>query len=167
MASQQPASLFESEFLLYYDYAERRLFALAEAIPEELYEWRPAEGVKTLRELFEHIALSNVLQLKVLSGAPPSDLMTLARAMEEEEKKPAAKKAVIRDLIDSCAALREALSAVKDEELGGSIDFFGSKTTVRGTWMALLAHMCEHLGQAICYARMAGIKPPWPEAKPQ
>lgn len=157
--------MFEGEFLLYYEYAERRLFALAEEIPEELYAWRPAEGVKSLGEVFKHIALSNGLQLKLLSGMPADDLMAFARTLEAEEKKPAAKSAVMRDLIDSCAALRQALAATKDEDLGKSVDFFGSKTTVRGTWMALLAHMCEHLGQAITNARMAGVKPPWPEAK--
>jgi uncharacterized damage-inducible protein DinB len=167
MASEQSPAAFENEFLLYYEYSERRLLALAEAVPEELYEWRPGEGMRSLREIFRHIALSNALQLKVVSGASGDELAERVRNLEREEQTPAAKQAVVRDLIDSCAALRDALAAVKDGDLGGGVDLFGSKTTVRGTWIALLAHMCEHLGQAVFCARAAGVKPPWSEAKTQ
>src|SRR5215831_2471759 len=35
---------------------ERQVMALAEAIPEEKYGWRPAEGVRSIREVLLHIA---------------------------------------------------------------------------------------------------------------
>jgi hypothetical protein len=38
----------------------------------------------------------------------------------------------------------------------------------RGVFMLLAAHLHEHLGQSIAYARINGIAPPWsaPEGAP-
>jgi hypothetical protein len=30
-------------------------------------------------------------------------------------------------------------------------------------WIGSVAHVAEHLGQLIAYARASGIKPPWSE----
>jgi len=37
---------------------------------------------------------------------------------------------------------------------------FNRQTTVRGSFIAITG---EHLGQAIAYARMNGVVPPWTE----
>ena len=39
--------------------------------------------------------------------------------------------------------------------------FFGTPTTRRGIFVNMDVHIAEHLGQAIAYARMNGIVPPW------
>jgi hypothetical protein len=43
------------------------------------------------------------------------------------------------------------------------VNFFGMATSVRGIFVAIDAHLAEHLGQLITYARMAGVAPPWSE----
>jgi hypothetical protein len=47
------------------------------------------------------------------------------------------------------------------EQMDTPAEFFGMKTTRRGAYMLLLSHAHEHLGQAIAYARMNKITPPW------
>jgi uncharacterized damage-inducible protein DinB len=41
------------------------------------------------------------------------------------------------------------------------VDLFGRKTTTRAVYLRILAHMNEHMGQSIAYARMNGVVPPW------
>jgi uncharacterized damage-inducible protein DinB len=38
---------------------------------------------------------------------------------------------------------------------------FGQDATKRNVLTLLVAHMHEHLGQAIAYARINGVVPPW------
>src|SRR5580704_14956996 len=40
-------------------HVSRQLRALAEAIPADKYSWRPAPGVRSVSEVFMHIAVSN------------------------------------------------------------------------------------------------------------
>jgi len=47
------------------------------------------------------------------------------------------------------------------EQMDTPAEFFGLKTSRRGAFMLLLSHAHEHLGQAIAYARMNKITPPW------
>ena len=41
------------------------------------------------------------------------------------------------------------------------VTLFGRETTADGVFLRILVHNHEHMGQAIAYARMNGIKPPW------
>jgi hypothetical protein len=50
---------------------------------------------------------------------------------------------------------------MRSGQLNREVTFFGDKTTVRGVYIFIDAHIAEHLGQLIAYARMQGVKPPW------
>jgi hypothetical protein len=63
-------------------------------------------------------------------------------------------------LDESFTAVRKALEE-RAGALGRDIVFFGTPTTRRGVFVALDAHASEHSGQAIVYARLNGIVPPW------
>ena len=56
---------------------------------------------------------------------------------------------------------KEAAAKVDDEKLNSKVNFFGNEVTVRFVLEAMHGHIHEHLGQAIAYARMAGVTPPW------
>lgn len=57
----QPNSGFRAEFLEEIAYYEQRFARLAEAIPAERYTWRPADGVRSVGEVFAHVAVANCL----------------------------------------------------------------------------------------------------------
>ena len=46
-------------------HVSRQLLALAQAIPAEKYSWRPAPGVRSVSEVFMHIAIANFYLLSV------------------------------------------------------------------------------------------------------
>jgi hypothetical protein len=44
-------------------------------------------------------------------------------------------------------------------------DFFGERTTVRRIYLRIFAHVNEHYGQSVAYARVNGIVPPWSQTQ--
>jgi peptidylprolyl isomerase len=141
---------------------EARVMALAKAVPEEKYYWRPAPGVRTFQQVFLHIAYGSQLMLNMAIGNSTAD--ALQKQVEENsrnEKQPVNKPKVIEALTVSFAALHRAIDAANNNSLSREINLFGTATTTRGELIRLETHIAEHLGQAIAYARMNGIVPPW------
>jgi uncharacterized damage-inducible protein DinB len=127
---------------------------LAEAIPEAKYGWRPAEGVRSVAEVFLHIAGGNYFLTKMAGVPIPADVPA-------ELEKLSAKKDVLAWLDKSFAHVRAELERATPEQMAREVDFFGQKTTVRGLYLKAYGHVSEHLGQAVAYARSNGIVPPW------
>jgi uncharacterized damage-inducible protein DinB len=133
---------------------ESKITALAKAVPEEKFSWRPAPGVRSFGEVFLHIVDANRMILALAAGKT-------AREDPSFEKKPTTKAQTLQLLTDSFAAARKAIEPLRSGGLSHDADFFGQHTTRRGMYVFLDTHMSEHLGQAIAYARMNGIVPPW------
>ncbi|HYG61891.1 MAG TPA: DinB family protein [Thermoanaerobaculia bacterium] len=136
--------------------AEEKLMALAEAMPAEKYGWRPAEGVRTVGEVFLHVAGGNYFLPTFWGVKPPEGI-----DMRAIEKDGADKAKVIAGLKRSFDHARKAIADVPEAEMGKAIKIFGRDGSVREAFMIDATHAHEHLGQAIAYARMNGIAPPW------
>ena len=54
-----PQKGYRAEFFQVLASAEGDFVALAEAMPERLYTWRPGEGVRSYGEVCLHIAMTN------------------------------------------------------------------------------------------------------------
>lgn len=141
---------------------EKKVLALANAVPEEKWDWRPAAGVRSFREVFLHIAYGNRLMTDLAAKFPEKDVLT-ARVEKQwkDEKESLPKARVIEMLTESFEYTRKAVEPLRAGQLGAETVFFGSATTRRGVYVRLDNHVSEHLGQLIAYARMAGITPPW------
>jgi uncharacterized damage-inducible protein DinB len=143
--------------------AERRLTALAQAIPAEKFTWRPGPGVRSVGELFLHVAGANYDIATVWGVNPPAGSeMDAARGIG---KGGADRNQAIAALRASFDHLRKAITALTDKDLDREIDFFGRKGTVHQALVEAAVHPHEHLGQAIAYARINGIVPPWTAAQ--
>ena len=57
--------------------------------------------------------------------------------------------------------LRHAIANVPDGDLDAMTRMFGQEVTKRQALSTAVTHLHEHLGQAIAYARMNGVTPPW------
>lgn len=150
-----------ADLLLSLDGLENQSIALAKAIPEEKYDWRPAPGVRSIREVCLHIAYGNQLMLNISNGVTKEDLNKQIEAQYKREGEKLTKEQVVQTMTDSFKTLREALQAASAGSLSRDIDFFGRPTNRRGVLTALDVHIAEHMGQLIAYARMNGIVPPW------
>lgn len=130
-----------------------RTVLLAEAIPAESYEWRPAEGVRSVAEIFKHVASSYHWFGVQLGADKPADLPNWDEVESKQE--------ILDALASSLDFARRAISSQTEAELAREIDFFGRPTTQRELVLNLMTHGSEHLGQAIAYARSLGVEPPW------
>jgi uncharacterized damage-inducible protein DinB len=154
-APAAPASGFRAEALGQHAYGEKQILDLAEATPADKYGWRPAPGVRSISEVYIHIAGGNYFLLGFAGVKPPAGLD------KDMEKNVTEKSKVIEELKKSFAHLRAGIAATSDADLDKPVNFFGRDTTVRGVMLAAVSHEFEHLGQSIAYARTNGIVPPW------
>jgi len=140
---------------------EQKLVALAEAMDESQYDWTPMEGVRTVRQVFMHVASSNYLFPTLTGTKIPSSVPIHANFdnLGDFENATRSKSEVVRALRDSFEHLKAALDQAGD--LDRSIDFFGRPATARRAWLETITHAHEHLGQAIAYARANHVVPPW------
>jgi uncharacterized damage-inducible protein DinB len=149
---------YRSEVLAEVMIQEDKFLRLAEAIPAEKYTWRPAPDVRSVAEVFLHVAAANFNLYKLVGTPPPADL-----DIKNLEKSTTDKTKVIATMKNSFAHARKAITAMPDADLDKSLDWFGGKNTERGILLFVTRHAAEHLGQSIAYARSVGVVPPWTE----
>ena len=147
-----PPTGFRAEFIANLDDVEKKLVTLAESTPADKFTWRPSKDVRSISEVYTHIAGSNYFLASFLGVDAPG--------MDGDLEKTVTKKAeVIAELKRSFAHLRKASASVRDLET--PVKMFGNQTTSRGVLVTVISHLHEHLGQSIAYARMNGVIPPW------
>jgi len=154
------ASADKAAYLYVMDDAAGKLKSLAEAFPEDTYAWRPAEGVRSVGEAFQHVAGSTYLLASMIGAEVPEGKPASFEAMMELEKH-ATKADVAASLADALAFARSAADTATPEQLDMEVDFFGNKVSGRTVMMIVESHFHEHLGQLIAYARSNGVVPPW------
>jgi uncharacterized damage-inducible protein DinB len=151
-----------ADILFSFSDSQEKVLALAKAVPEEKYSWRPAKGVRSFAEVFVHIASANQLLTKIaVSNLAGADLEKAIDEQSKIEKQQLTKARILEMLNESFAAVRKTLESERPATLAHEASFFGTATTRRGIYVAMDVHIGEHLGQAIAYARMNGIVPPW------
>lgn len=145
-----------SDFLEIYNTSTNKVAQLADAMPDDKLDWRPAEGIRSAKEAILHIASANYffgsqLGMEIPEGIDPQSM----------EQSDISKEKAMNVFKESVAFVRKAFSnmepAVFDEEL----DLFGNTFTKRQVMYIVGSHAAEHLGQLIAYARMNGVTPPW------
>jgi uncharacterized damage-inducible protein DinB len=142
-------------------HVSRQLIALAETIPADKYSWRPAPGVRSVSEVYMHIAIANFYLLSITGPKMPADLTS-----EDLEKRVTAKADVISWLKRSLDAVKTARAQLKPGDLERKVKIQGKEVTVDGMYLRIIIHDNEHMGQLVAYARMNGIVPPWSETGP-
>ena len=157
-ATAAPTSGVRAEFLNELKTQEDKFVSLAQAIPADKYTWRPAEGVRSISEVFLHVAAANFNLPKLIGVAPPPGFK-----VQGFDKSTTDKTKITQSLQDAFAHMRQAVVSMPDSDLEKQVDLFGGKYTYRGVLLFILRHNAEHLGQAIAYARMNGVVPPWTE----
>ena len=138
---------------------EQKLLGLADAFAEAQFVWRPQPGMRSVAELFVHIADSNQMMLGISTGASTTDKQISVNGTIETA--PLSKAIIRARLVASFAAVRKEMEAARNGGLARETTLFGSPSTQRGVLAYLDTHAAEHLGQAITYARLCGVRPPW------
>src|SRR3954451_7657608 len=114
-----------------FDHAATQIGALAAATPADKFTWRPEPGVRSVSEVYMHIAGGNYF-LATFAGAkaPSYDTRNL--------EKIADKARVVDELKKSFEYLRMVAVQGGDADLEKPIKMFGVDTTHRGALMTAL-----------------------------
>ncbi|MEA2599114.1 MAG: hypothetical protein QOF89_106 [Acidobacteriota bacterium] len=146
----------KAEIVRSIDDAQKKLVALAEAMPAEKYTWRPGEGVRSVGEVFAHVSGANYFIPTLWGAKPPAGVDP--RGFDKEAGDKAKTIDTLKKSFDS---VKQAIAAVPDAELGKTVKIFDHDGTVRDVLLIIATHAHEHLGQSIAYARTNGVVPPW------
>jgi len=137
-----------------WSHVSRQLLALAQATPAEKFSWRPAPGVRSIGEVYMHIAIANFSLLSVTGPKEPAVSVSM-------EKTVTAKADVIDWLKRSLDAVAAARAQLKLADYQRKVTIDNKVVTVDGMYLRIIVHANEHMGQSVAYARMNGIVPPW------
>lgn len=154
-----PPAGYRAEFLRELGDLETKFVRLAEQMPADKYAWRPAEGVRSVGEVFMHMAGANFGLTRRIGTASPAGFQP-----QGYEKSTTDKAKIVEQLKQSFAHMRGAALKASDADADKTMPWFGGSTiTQRGFLVFVVRHAGEHLGQSIAYARVNGIVPPWTE----
>ena len=149
-AQSQPAGL-QAAFARDAGTLSERFTGLARVMSGK-YDWKPAQGIRSVADVLNLIVKENGLLAGVLSGTP--NTVASPVPITDPEKMQEALKA-------SYLNLQEAVAALSDNDLQAPVKLFGRDMTKLGALMLILEDQHEHLGQSIAYARSNGVVPPW------
>jgi uncharacterized damage-inducible protein DinB len=163
--AEQPVIV--QEFLGQVDFMRGRVTQLAEAMPQSTYEWRPMDGVRSVSEVYLHVAFGNYICVTVSGGTVPEEVGFVMDFSKETEwdTQTTDKAAIMEKMNKSFDILKERIAALTEEDLNREVEVFGMKTSTRNFIISMIAHCHEHLGQSIAYARMNGVTPPWSKSE--
>jgi uncharacterized damage-inducible protein DinB len=160
-AAAKSKNAFQADFISQLDATEKKIVSLEEAVPQDKLTWRPAPGVRSISEVYLHLAYGNYGLLKLATGKEsPADAGFDSNAPKWEAQ--TTDKAAIKKILEaSFDNIRTVVKGLSDADLEKKVSFFGTEMTARQALMVLIEHQHEHLGQSIAYARMNKIVPPW------
>jgi len=159
--AQQPGTLI-ADLLTDIGQVHQKLTSLAQAIPADKWGWRPGQGVRSVGEVYLHVAADNYLLPGVLGTPAPAatgirieDYATV----QAFERRAMPRDQALAEMERSFVHLKRALQGASTT--GENISVFGQTFTRQGFLILLTTHLHEHLGQLIAYARSVGVAPPW------
>ena len=142
--------------------AHEKFMALAEAMPEEDYAWAPMDDVRSVGDVFIHVAADNWFGPALMDIEAPewTGVTTADEDVRAYQERPVTKEQILEEMEVSFQHLLAAMDAT-GSRAGEMIDLRGNPLTVADLWVRLVVHMHEHLGQSVAYARSREVVPPW------
>lgn len=136
------------------------LLRSAEKMPEENYNFKPADSVRTYGQIVGHIADSQYYFCSTATGDKNPGLQI--------EKTKTSKADLVAALKESIAYCNKAYDGMTDATGMQKVKLFGNTDAPRlGVLEVNVAHDNEHYGNLVTYMRMKNIVPPSSESQSQ
>jgi len=137
-----------------------KFVGLAEAFTEAQYDYRPMEGVRSVRDVLALAVVEAHIFPTAWGVAPPAGAGT-GFGPENQRVGGFNKAQMIRELNTSFDHLIGAVRGMDEAKRNESSSYFGRQMPVHANIATAMADMHEHLGQLIAYARTNRVVPPW------
>ena len=149
---------YRDEFMEHFDRSTRKLEMLSEAVPGDLYTWspRPGEGTMSIARVYMHLARYNYMYLEENLNIPAPSGVDWPNFESITDK-----ATVVALLVESIEHVKRSARQMSEADLTRQTVLYGRRVAGWAVLFQLLAHMNEHTGQSVAYARMNGVVPPW------
>lgn len=133
--------------------SSRIMYAAAEEMPADKYNYRPTPGSRTFGELVLHIGNANRSACHWLTGAPAVPKSNLTANSPKSQL-----AASLKVSFDYC---NRALENLNDSKLSDRVPFFGGRSlTVAASALELAGDWADHYSEEAAYLRANGMLPP-------
>ena len=140
---------------------------IAEEIPEDKYDFRPASDSRTIRDTLVHIALSTTFQSHVhinrISDMRSMNFQEMMQKVNADLAKPRTKSEIVGLLRSTGDTFASFLDGLSDSFLAETVTMIpGAQPASRTRFEMLLSakeHEMHHRGQLMLLERMIGIVP--------
>jgi uncharacterized damage-inducible protein DinB len=126
-------------------------------IPDELWSFQPTKEVRTVAQLFAHVADGQYEFCGVVAEGK-----SVSKDIEKTLKTKAEILPALKDAFAYCDA---AYAKMTDADAAVLVSFFNMRITKLGAMDFNTAHNMEHYGNLVTYMRIKGIVPPSSEPR--
>ena len=139
-----------------FDVAKGDILKSMDKIPDNLWSFQPTTDVRTVGQLFAHIADG---QYEFCSSAEGKQI---DKGIEKTAKTKAEISAAVKEAFAYCDA---EFAKMTDASAAEPVSFFGRQLTRLSIMDFNTAHTMEHYGNLVTYMRIKGIVPPSSEGQ--
>ena len=161
MAAAQTANPLTANARLQFGALTGFVVRSAEKVPEDLYSFRATSEVRSMGELFGHVADALFSMCSTAGGSKPPRTGI--------EKAVTAKSELIAALKQGISYCHTVFDGMTDQKGTESVPFYFSPTPRLSVLYFAVTHTYEHYGNLVTYMRLKNIVPPSsePPAKPK
>lgn len=151
-----PSYDMKAQALLDLENVQKKMVSLANAVPADKMNWRPAPDARSFAEVFLHAAGERYGILSMMGAEKPEGFN--GKTFEKSTTDPAQ---IVAELNKSWDFAQKAISGMTNAEFAKLLPKLGPQANAGDVVYILVADAHEHLGQSIAYARANGVTPPW------
>jgi uncharacterized damage-inducible protein DinB len=140
-----------------YAISKNDILRSVDKIPDEMWSFQPTKEVRTVAQLFAHVADAQYEFCGVAAEGK-----SVAKDIEKTQK---TKAEIVPALKEAFAYCDGAYAKMTDADAAEMFSFFGMRITKLGAMDFNTAHNMEHYGNLVTYMRIKGIVPPSSEPR--
>jgi uncharacterized damage-inducible protein DinB len=152
LAQAQTANPLSGTAKAIYNISKNDVLGSVDVIPADLWSYQPTDKVRTIGQLFAHIADGQYefCGVAVEGKAVSKDIEKTAKTKDE----------IVPALKEAFAYCDAAYASMTDAKAAEIVKFFGMNITRLGALDFNTAHNMEHYGNLVTYMRMKNLVPP-------
>ncbi len=150
---------FVEELKAQWESSRRQIVAIAEAVPQDKYDFRATPEVRTFREIILHLAGENLSRMEAVGGvAEPGEYTRFDHLTARPD--------VLKALSDYFDYGTKVLAGMTDQE---AMETVMRRNRPAPRWvvvMQTIGHSKEHYGNLVTYLRLNDMVPPSSQPRP-
>jgi uncharacterized damage-inducible protein DinB len=156
-AQTPPANPLVASSKSVYGIAKNDIMGSVNKLPDELWSFKPVDSVRTVAQMFAHVADGQYEFCGVAAEGKVVD-----KGIEKAQTTKAGIVAALKEAFAYCDAAYEKMTDASAAEM---VSFGGMRLTRLGAMDFNAAHTMEHYGNLVTYMRIKGIVPPSSEPR--